>query len=125
MKKILLVGAIVGFATGFAHAMPGSDAPGRQKADRVDPKRLAQGLGLDDAMARRKPSCIGNDLRPECMAGQAPIGERGQFYVDFNWSTRRCVIVVGRPIVYHVVGGGPFETRSEAKAAIKTIKGCP
>ena len=125
MKKILLVGAIVGFATGFAHAMPGSDAPGPQEADRVDPKKLAQGLGLDDAIARRKPSCIDNDLRSECRAGQVTIGERGQFYVDWHKPTRRCVVVVGRPIVYHVVGGGPFETRAEAKAAIKTVKNCP
>jgi hypothetical protein len=128
--------AIVISAISCAHAMPGGGATihdagqadnlpnSRQQAGRRDHTRMAQNLGLDNAVARRTPSCIRNDLRSECQADQTTIGQTGQFYVDWNRSTRRCVIVVGKPIIYNVVGGGPFETRSEAKAAIKTIKGC-
>jgi len=107
MKKLVVLGALASLAIGFACPEPGS----------------AQSLGLDGAIAARKSSCIYNDLRIGCQTDGKVIYVVGQFYVDWNDTTRRC-FVTDKP-VHHVVGGGPFDTRSAARTAIKTIKGCP
>ncbi|MGB8402322.1 hypothetical protein [Bradyrhizobium sp.] len=108
MKKLLVLGVLAHLAIGLACPEAGS----------------AQGLGLDGAIAARKPSCIYNDLRIGCQADDKVVYAVSPFYVDWNAAARRCIVTTDKP-VYHVIDGGPFETRAEARAAIKTIKGCP
>lgn len=134
MRKILLIGLFANFAAGYANPMPGRAAvydadpaqdirSGQENAGRIGPARVAQGLGLDYALTGRRPSCISNDLRSECGTAQTTI-TGGAFYVDWNRSSRRCIIVVGKPVTSNVIGGGPFSSRSAALAAIKKIPGC-
>jgi hypothetical protein len=137
VRKILLIGVFANFATSYAHPMlgratvynihPAQDIrSGQENAGRVGTARVAQGLGLDNALTGRKPSCINNDLRSECATVPPAIqsGTKHVFYIDWNGSARRCSIVVGQPITSHVIGGGPFYSRSDALAAIKKTPGC-
>ena len=48
----------------------------------------------------------------------------GQFYIDWDNSAKKCIIVTQKPTDKPVDGGGPFKTRAEAEAALKTVKGC-
>ena len=86
--------------------------------------RTAEWLGLDAAIARRNSICISNDLRPECRDGKEGDFETGPFYVDFDRHTKRCFVTMNKPVGHTVIGGGPFQTRAKARAAIKMISGC-
>jgi hypothetical protein len=48
----------------------------------------------------------------------------GQFYIDYDDAAKKCIIVTQKPTDKTVEGGGPFRTRAEAEAALKTVKGC-
>jgi hypothetical protein len=53
--------------------------------------------------------------------GQAP---KTQFFIDWDNAAKKCVVVTAKPADKDIVGGGPFNTRDEAVAAIKNVKGC-
>ena len=75
-------------------------------------------------MTRRGSSCIGNDLRPECLGKHGSDLDSGQFFIDWDVWANRCFVTPNRPIGRTVTGGGPFQTAAAARAAIKTVKGC-
>ena len=56
------------------------------------------------------------------LAQSAPASE--QFYIDWDNAAKKCIIVTQKPTDKTVEGGGPFKTRAEAEAALKTVKGC-
>ena len=49
---------------------------------------------------------------------------KGKFYVDWDDAAKKCIVVTEKPTLHDVAGGGPFNTRAEALAAFKKIKGC-
>lgn len=136
MQRILLLSALASLVMVSADAQANTDATvneiGRQRSfgtkqeelNRANPTRIAQGLGLDSAIARRKLNCISNDLRIECRDEPIATDERGQFYVDWNSASKRCFITTIKPVSHVVTGGGPFYTRAQARAAIRSIAGC-
>ena len=88
-----------------------------------NPIRIAERLGFDGAIGRRDPVCINNDLRPECRAGQGSHPETDEFYVAWDVGAKRCFITTNNRIG-SIIGGGPFQTWSAARDALKTIRGC-
>ena len=46
-----------------------------------------------------------------------------QFWIDWNNAAKKCIVVTQKP-TGNIEGGGPFRTRAEAEAALKTVKGC-
>jgi hypothetical protein len=56
------------------------------------------------------------------LAQNAP--RSGQFYIDWDNAAKKCIIVTAKPTDKNIEGGGPFRTRAEAEAALKTVKGC-
>jgi hypothetical protein len=47
-----------------------------------------------------------------------------QFYIDWDFAAKKCIIVSEKPTNPNMVNNGPFNTRAEAETAIKTFKGC-
>ena len=54
----------------------------------------------------------------------AAKAQDGKFYVDWDDAAKKCIIVQTKPTVHQVTGGGPFDTRAQAEAALKVVKGC-
>ena len=52
------------------------------------------------------------------------LAQTGQFWIDYDNATSKCLVVTQKPTDKTIVGGGPFKTRAEAEAALKTVKGC-
>jgi hypothetical protein len=51
-------------------------------------------------------------------------GTGGKFYVDWDNSAKKCVVVESKP-ANNVEGGGPYSSKAEAEAALKTtVAGC-
>jgi hypothetical protein len=50
--------------------------------------------------------------------------DSAQFYIDWDNAAKKCIVVTQKPTDKTVEGGGPFRTRAEAEAALKTVKGC-
>lgn len=96
----------------------------QEEFNRANSTKVAQGLGLDSILARRKSSCISNDLQIGCRDEPTATYKSSQFYIDWNHFSRTCFITHIRPVGHVVTGGGPFDTRDQAMAAIKSIGGC-
>lgn len=58
------------------------------------------------------------------LAVSAVSAQSGQFYLDWDKTTKQCTVVTSKPTDKSIAGGGPFATRAEAEAAIKTVAGC-
>jgi hypothetical protein len=88
-------------------------------------------LGITPA---RNRACTINDLRPECTHDRSKTATiltqdyldsfKGPFFLDWSLATRRCFVVTKKPTDRTIMGGGPFETFSEALAAAQTVMGC-
>jgi hypothetical protein len=50
--------------------------------------------------------------------------QTGQFWIDWDNAAKKCIVVTQKPTDKNVEGGGPFRTRADAEAALKTVKGC-
>jgi hypothetical protein len=59
-----------------------------------------------------------------CVLATLAFTPPGQFYIDYDNAAKKCIIVTQKPTDKTVEGGGPFRTRAEAEAALKTVKGC-
>jgi hypothetical protein len=50
-------------------------------------------------------------------------GTGTKFYVDWDNAAKKCVVVETKP-ANNVEGGGPFDSKAQAEAALKTVAGC-
>jgi hypothetical protein len=47
-----------------------------------------------------------------------------KYYVGWDDAAKKCIVVENTPTTAKVEGGGPYNSRAEAEAAFKTVKGC-
>lgn len=49
--------------------------------------------------------------------------QEAKYYIDWDDAAKKCVIQ-NKPPVNQIAGGGPFDSRAQAEAALKVVKGC-
>lgn len=47
-----------------------------------------------------------------------------KYYIDWDDAAKKCIVVADKPTTGKVAGGGPYESRAQAEAAFKSVKGC-
>jgi hypothetical protein len=47
-----------------------------------------------------------------------------KYYIDWDDAANKCVVVENKSTTDRVTGGGRYESRAQAEAAFKTVKGC-
>ena len=47
-----------------------------------------------------------------------------KYYIDWDNSAQKCVVVENKPTINQIAGGGPFDSKAQAEAAFKVVKGC-
>jgi hypothetical protein len=47
-----------------------------------------------------------------------------KYYVGWDDAAKKCIVVENTPTTNKVEGGGPFNSKAEAEAAFKKVKGC-
>lgn len=47
-----------------------------------------------------------------------------KYYIDWDDAAKKCIVVENKPTTDKVAGGGPYDSKPQAEAAFKTVKGC-